>query len=58
MLAGGVLTMLTSALETILVGSLALSLLEFCSPPPATVAVLIKLAAASWATATVTEISG
>ena len=56
-LEGGVLTMLKSALETIVVGSLALSLLVFCSPPPAMLAVLVRLAAASWATATVTRIS-
>ena len=57
-LAGGVLTMLRLALETMVVGSLALSLLVFCSPPPATLAVLVRLAAASWATATVTLMAG
>ena len=57
MLAGAVLTILRSLLETIVVGSLALSLLVVCSPPPDTVAVLVRLAAASWATATVTKIS-
>jgi hypothetical protein len=52
-LEGGVFTIAKSALETILVGSLALELLGFNSPPPDTLAVLVRLAAASWATKTV-----
>ncbi len=44
MFEGGVLTIARSALETILVGSLALELLGFNSPPPATLAVFVTLA--------------
>jgi hypothetical protein len=51
-LEGGVLTMLRSALETILVGSLALELLGFNSPPPDTLAVLVTLEPMFWATLT------
>jgi len=53
-----VLVTATSAWETIVVASLALSLAVFTSPPPATLAVLVRKELADWATATVTEIGG
>jgi hypothetical protein len=58
MLAGGVLIMLKSALETIVVGSVSLELMVLVSPPPDTVAVLVKLEAAFCATVTGIVIAG
>ena len=53
-----ILATLMSARETTFVGSLALSLAVFTSPPPATVAVFVTELAADWATLTVIEIVG
>ena len=44
---------LRSELETMVVGSLVESFAVFTCPPPETVATLVKLEAAPWATATV-----
>jgi hypothetical protein len=58
MLAGGVLTIAKSLLETMLVGSDALEFAVLVSPPPETLAVLVKLEAAVCATVTGIEIAG
>jgi hypothetical protein len=58
MLAGGVLTMLKSALEEMLVGSVSLELAVLVSPPPDTVAVLVKLEAEFCSTDTGIEMAG
>jgi hypothetical protein len=47
-----------SALETTLVGSVAVSFAVLTSPPPETVAVLVTELAADWATLTVIEMAG
>lgn len=56
--AGAILSIPTSLLETTLVGSLAASLAVLVSLPPATLAVLVRLAGALCKTLTFTVMSG
>jgi hypothetical protein len=55
---GAVLTISKSVLETTAVGSLAVLLLVTVSPPPFTLAVLVRFAAADCSTLTVTAMAG
>ena len=58
MVAGAVLLIWTSLLETIVVGSLLVSLAVLVWLPPETLAVLVKLAAAVWVTFKLMVMSG